>query len=59
MKVAVSVSTGLVGSKRTDVIEIDEVDLVGYTPEQREKAAEEDATEWMNNTIEFEWRIIK
>lgn len=53
-----SVSTGLVGSKQEEIVEIDDVELEGLSPEKQEKVVQEAFEEWMWNTIQVVWERI-
>ncbi|GED34007.1 hypothetical protein P9G84_22485 [Brevibacillus centrosporus] len=53
-----SVSTGLVGSKQEEIVEIDDVELDGLSPEKQEKVVQEAFEEWMWNTIQVVWERI-
>lgn len=53
MKLKVYLSIGFVGANREDEIKIDDEDLEGLTPEQREECLWQIAQEWANNYIEI------
>jgi hypothetical protein len=46
-----SVSTGLAGSKREEIVEIADEDLVDLSPEEQNKVVQEVYEEWLWNTI--------
>lgn len=53
-----SVSTGLVGSARTDIVEIDDEYLQG-TPEENEKVVNEYYDEWLGDRIYTGWEEVE
>lgn len=53
-----SVSTGLVGSKQEDIVEIDDGELDGRSPEEQEKVVQEAFEEWVWNTILAVWERV-
>lgn len=53
-----SVSTGLVGSERTDIVEIDDEYLQG-TPEENEKVVNEYYDEWLGDRIYTGWEEVE
>lgn len=55
MKFKFSVSTGYVGSRREDIVEIDDTDLEGLSKEERAKVIEEHWQEWAWNYLDGGW----
>lgn len=59
MKIKVNVSTGYVGSRNEDIIEIDDEDLIGMTEEDKEKYIDEKAFEYIcEMMIDWGWRKV-
>ncbi|KIV56203.1 DUF7167 family protein [Aneurinibacillus migulanus] len=46
------VSTGYVGCKRTEIVEIDEDELAGMTEEEKEEYVEEEWAQWVWENID-------
>lgn len=59
MKVKVSVSTGLVGSRRKDTLEIPDEEVADMSPDELESYIEEQAQDWLWNTIDFGFSVVE
>lgn len=61
MKIEASISMGLVGCHREEVIEIDEEDLEGLDENGRSDVADERAREWLWNGsgLDFGWTEVE
>ena len=53
-----SVSTGYVGSKREEIVEIDDEDLEGLTPEEQDKLVQEVYDDWLWENIDTGWSRV-
>lgn len=53
-----SVSTGLVGSKQEEIVEIDDEELEALSQKEQEKVVQEAYEEWMWNTIHAFWKRV-
>jgi hypothetical protein len=59
MKIKISVSTGLVGSRREEEVEVPDQDLEGLSQEEQEKYLDEYAQEWLWSHIDFAWSRVE
>lgn len=59
MRIKVSVSTGLGGSRREEVIEIPDEELKELSKEEKEAYLERYAQEWLWNHIDFSWSEVQ
>lgn len=58
MKIELYVSTGMVGSQRKDIIEIDDEELENMSEEEKEKYIDDNyALPWLWEHINFDWNI--
>ncbi len=48
-------STGYVGSKREEEVEIPDDELEGLTEKEQEKVVQEYYDEWVGNNVELSW----
>jgi hypothetical protein len=59
MKVTVYVSTGFVGSRREEEIEIDDEDIAGMTEQERDDYIDDQAREVLWELINWGWEPVE
>ena len=58
MKVKAYLSIGFANADQEDEVEIDDEELEGLSPEERERIIGEHVKQWADNYIEWGWREV-
>ena len=59
MKIKVELTIGYYGANHEDILEIDDSELIGLTPEQREDYLMNETRDWANNYIDYWYKEVK